>query len=964
MTSKVTLMRIRMSVRRLFAGPALALAVMLGLAAFTTTLVMAFNGGDSIGTAVTLPITPPGSFIGDSTGISSPPSQPSQRWNNVTWWSWTPGTTATFAVRATSLAPSGWDNTLEVRTGDGTTLVTQNDDSYGLDAQLLFTATAGTTYFIGLGGYNSASKGTATISFVEAPSTPTAVAAVPGNATALVSWTLASAGAEAVTSYRVFKYIGGVQNGTFVSLVGFPPATSVNMTGLTNGTAYTFAVVAVNLVGASPTSAQSSAVTPVAVVPGAPTAVAATAGDTSASVAFAAPASNGGAAITAYTVTSSPGGLTAAGAGSPLVVAGLTNGTPYTFRVTATNSTGTGPLSAASVAVTPVHPMTSQTIAFGALSSKALGDAPFTVAATGGSSGNPVTFSSTATSVCTVSGDTVTVLALGVCAIAADQAGNVDYTSAPTSTQSFLVGPTACVLTVAGGVLPAGRLAAEYSTMVPAGGATSIATFMVSAGTLPPGLTLASNGTISGTPQVNVSASFTVRVEDGACSASAAHTLNVGAARWITTGPGAGGTAHVRSFDLTNGQIAGPLGSFLAPPGFSGGVRVALADVNGDGVVDVVTGAGGGTEPTVRVYNGADGVLVRTFAAFERTFSGGVFVAAGDVNGDGIADIIVGSGEGRSPLVRVFDGPTGRKLTLPVGEFVPYSPRFVGGVRVAAGDVNGDGRADVITGAGPGGGPHVRIWNSGHVSSLQELTGFFSYDPAFRGGVYVAAGDVNGDGYADVVTGAGAGGGPHVRVWNVHDGSELLGFFAYSAAFAGGVRVAAGDIDGDGYAEIITGAGPGGGPHVRVWTAGRGDAVQQLAGFYAYDGAFSGGVFVAAPTPVRRMSIDDATPDPTVPGAVTIAGWAMDEAAALDAVGVSAIHVWAYPTSGGAPTFAGATTPTDQRLDVASAFGGQAKWSGFHLSTMPLPSGTYDLVVYALGTPGPITERTVRVTIP
>lgn len=90
-----------------------------------------------------------------------------------------------------------------------------------------------------------------------------------------------------------------------------------------------------------------------ATVPGAPNIGTATAGDASASIAFTAPASNGGAAITGYTVTSSPGGLTGTGASSPITVSGLTNGTAYTFSVTATNSEGTGAASAASNSVTP-----------------------------------------------------------------------------------------------------------------------------------------------------------------------------------------------------------------------------------------------------------------------------------------------------------------------------------------------------------------------------------------------------------------------------------------------------------------------------------------------------------------------------------------------------------------------------------------------------------------------------------
>jgi len=91
----------------------------------------------------------------------------------------------------------------------------------------------------------------------------------------------------------------------------------------------------------------------VATVPGAPTAVAGTAGNTQVSVAFTAPVSTGGSAITSYIVTSSPGNITATGTASPIIVTGLTNGTAYTFTVRAVNKVGNSNASAASSSVTP-----------------------------------------------------------------------------------------------------------------------------------------------------------------------------------------------------------------------------------------------------------------------------------------------------------------------------------------------------------------------------------------------------------------------------------------------------------------------------------------------------------------------------------------------------------------------------------------------------------------------------------
>jgi hypothetical protein len=185
-----------------------------------------------------------------------------------------------------------------------------------------------------------------------APGAPTAVSATAGNAQASVTFTApASDGGDPITSYSVQPFVGATATGSPVTGASAP----ITVTGLTNGTAYTFKVTATNGIGTSPASAASAAVTP-ATVPGAPTIGTSTKGNTSASVAFTAPASNGGSPLTGYTVTSTPGGLTATGTTSPITVSGLTNGVAYTFTVHATNAKGNGPESAASNSVTPAAP--------------------------------------------------------------------------------------------------------------------------------------------------------------------------------------------------------------------------------------------------------------------------------------------------------------------------------------------------------------------------------------------------------------------------------------------------------------------------------------------------------------------------------------------------------------------------------------------------------------------------------
>jgi hypothetical protein len=168
-----------------------------------------------------------------------------------------------------------------------------------------------------------------------------------------------------------------------------------------------------------------------------------------------------------------------------------------------------------------------------------------------------------------------------------------------------------------------------------------------------------------------------------------------------------------------------------------------------------------------------------------------------------------------------------------------YDPHFLGGVRVAAGDVNADGKADIITAPGAGGGPDIRVFSGATGAIIQE---FMAYAPGFLSGVYVAAGDVNGDGYADIVTGAGERGGPHVKAFSGKDGSLLQSFMAFSPAFAGGVRVGViADVNGDGKADIVAAAGPSGGPQVTLFDGGN---LRVLDSVYAYDPDFTGGIFV------------------------------------------------------------------------------------------------------------------------
>lgn len=315
------------------------------------------------------------------------------------------------------------------------------------------------------------------------------------------------------------------------------------------------------------------------------------------------------------------------------------------------------------------------------------------------------------------------------------------------------------------------------------------------------------------------------------------------AATSVQTGPtsysvAASGTLQGQplSGGITSGQAAA--NPFIVSPNFInpvapfGAARIVFGDFNGDGVADLILGNGPNNAPLVTVIDGrqlflaphplAPSDILSQFFAYDPQFFGGIFVAAGDLNGDGKVEIITGADSGGGPHVNAFSfNPAGSSIynnavqfssaAFPLGGFFAYAPTFAGGVRVAVGDVNGDFKDDIITGAGPSGGPHVKVYSGATGQVIRE---FFAYAPNFTGGVYVGAGDYNLDGKADILTGAGAGGGPHVKVYNNITPVLLTEFFAFqpeansvyasNAAISTGVgSVSLADVNGDGKPDIL-----------------------------------------------------------------------------------------------------------------------------------------------------------------
>ncbi|MCZ2340934.1 MAG: hypothetical protein LC104_03960 [Bacteroidales bacterium] len=368
---------------------------------------------------------------------------------------------------------------------------------------------------------------------------------------------------------------------------------------------------------------------------------------------------------------------------------------------------------------------------------------------------------------------------------------------------------------------------------IPAGGAI---TYIVRA-TVQPGAVGTLTHTVSVTPPAGIT-----EVAPANNTATDADKLIT---RLVAVGASAGGGPRVRVYN-SDGTLR--FNFFAYEDTQRGGVTVATGDVNGDGVDDIVTGAGVGGGPRVRVFDGVTGSILSDFFAYEDTQRGGVFVAVGDVNGDGIGEVITGAGMGGGPRVRVFDGRTGQPTNGI--DFFAYDANFRNGVRVAAGDTNGDGIDEIITGAGDGGSAHVIVWTpAATLEGVVSIASYFAYDPdysQFRNGVFVAAGDVNGDGLADVITGPGSGGQPLVRVFNGKNNTQITEFLAYDQGFLGGVRVSDFDSDGDGISDsIFTGAGGKGGGQVRAYRLlPNGTILAEETGIVPFETSYELGVYV------------------------------------------------------------------------------------------------------------------------
>lgn len=310
----------------------------------------------------------------------------------------------------------------------------------------------------------------------------------------------------------------------------------------------------------------------------------------------------------------------------------------------------------------------------------------------------------------------------------------------------------------------------------------------------------------------------------------------------IFTAPGPGGEPRIKGFAV-DGTADNAMNFMSYESAFRGGVYVASGDIDADGEDEVVTGPGVGGGPHLRVFE-KDGIQRGIqFFPFHPEFHGGLSVATGDVDGDGKDEIAVAQATLGQAWVKVYRYNSNKEI---LAEFNAFGSPEVG-ANIAMGDIDLDGKDELIVGAGPGGGPHIRVYDIGtspvtgpNQGAVLKGIQFFAFHPDNRSGISLAAGDTDGDKKAEIAVSQLEGDEAWTKVYRFNTSKTVLGEWrAYGQGVYTGARVSMGDVDFDGFAEVVTGPGQGGGPHIRGFEA-NGTPVKNLS-FFSYDTTFRGG---------------------------------------------------------------------------------------------------------------------------
>jgi hypothetical protein len=271
------------------------------------------------------------------------------------------------------------------------------------------------------------------------------------------------------------------------------------------------------------------------------------------------------------------------------------------------------------------------------------------------------------------------------------------------------------------------------------------------------------------------------------------------------------------------------------PDDLHGETDMTLADVDGDKQKEIIITISDQENDTMVYVYETDGTLVSEFRPYIEGFTGSVYLASADLDNDGVDEIITGAGDRGGPQIRIFDRLGHWKF---VSSFwAEDKDTYRSGVRVAAGDINNDGLQEIITSTFND-DMALRFFNryGQEVAETIELDDGNFFEPG-----EVMSADLGNDGVNELVINYGFGNAPELQVLQ-NDGTKLNGFMAYHPGFGGGVDIS-GAIE-NGEKIFVTGAGFTGGPHVRFLNS-YGEPIKNLT-FFVYPKDYRGGVNVSA----------------------------------------------------------------------------------------------------------------------
>jgi len=417
---------------------------------------------------------------------------------------------------------------------------------------------------------------------------------------------------------------------------------------------------------------------------------------------------------------------------------------------------------------------------------------------------------------------------------------------------------------------------------------------------------------------------------------------------FVSSGIGYAPVVQAYSADTGTLRYSASVSTFGAS--YTGGVRVAAGDFTGDGVPDAVLSTASGTNASIEILDGTTGSLISrplsNFTAYSSITGGGVLTATGDIEGNGITDLITAAQTSGGLEIKVFSGTDGSVLA----DFDVTGTAFSGAVSLAAGDFTGSGKADVVVG---GSGGWVGVYDPLSGSALSgTLGGLQVFGSGYTGGVVSVAADplagvANPGATSVLAVGTGAGATTEVKLLDA-SGTVLQDIEPFGSSDTNGAQVALAyisDPTAPTVPDMVVGSGAGDADSVRVFSGTTGGQLAGTVGLYTPFGTDTSGVIVAASNDPATVSFSN----PVGTSTATV-GTAVSYGIEIDGQYINGTPI--LPT--GTVTFTATNTSTGVITTLGSGtviWDGDAKDDGeaFVSSSVPLAVGTYTITAHYSG---------------